>query len=295
MTAAPFIKWCGGKRHLLPRLLPLAPARIDVYFEPFLGGGALFFALASAGRIGAARLSDVNLELVRTYRAIRDDAAGVLAALDAHVHSSEHYCEVRSRDWRSMSDAQCAARMIFLNKTGFNGLYRVNRSGGFNVPFGDQPTMTAFMDPGRLMACSAALACARIDWLPFDHATEHASAGNFVYFDPPYVPVSKTSNFTSYSAGGFGPADQQRLANEFTRLAGGGVPVVLSNSECAAVRGLYAAHHIEAASRPGTMSETASKRGRVGEVVVSANVAGLAGESTATGTVGQGPLLGGER
>ncbi|MEE9257083.1 MAG: Dam family site-specific DNA-(adenine-N6)-methyltransferase, partial [bacterium] len=192
--ARPFIKWAGGKGRLLAQYEALFPEEIGDYHEPFLGSGAVFFRLSP--RIGGrAYLSDSIDELVKTFRAVQEDAEGVIRRLGRHVYERGHYYRVRAQNPARLSPAGLAARFIYLNKTGFNGLYRVNRAGRFNVPFGRYANPT-IRNAGALRAASEALAGAKIGRRGFRELTEWAEAGDFIYLDPPYHPLSKTANFT---------------------------------------------------------------------------------------------------
>jgi DNA adenine methylase len=262
--ARPFLKWAGGKGQLLEQFGPLLPQNRRRYFEPFLGGASLFFALTPQG---GASLSDVNAELVDCYRAVRDDVEGVIEALKDHRYDPEHYYAVRSHDPATMALAQRAARTIYLNKTGYNGLYRVNRSGKFNVPIGRYRN-PSFCDPANLRACSDALGGVSLGVRDFSAVLQDAGAGDFVYFDPPYVPASRTADFTSYAPGGFGLEDQERLASVFDDLAARGVYVMLSNSDTAFVRELYAGFRIDLVSAARSINSKGVRRGKVSEVVV---------------------------
>ena len=259
----PLLKWVGGKTQLLDQLETRLPEMFDRYFEPFVGGAALFFAM----RPPRASLRDVNEELINCYRAVRDDVDGVIRALGAHKYERDHYYAVRERDPEKLPLAERAARTIFLNKTGFNGLYRVNRSGRFNVPFGryDDPR---FCDEDNLRSCSLALQGVDVDVRDFKSIVKDARPGDFVYFDPPYVPLSDTADFTSYAAGGFGPKDQERLAKVFTDLTKKGVFAMLSNSDTTMVRDLYAAFTIDAVYASRSVNSNGAGRGKVAEVVV---------------------------
>lgn len=270
-TAAPFLKWVGGKRHLLPVLFEAlkevpAPKR---YFEPFVGGGALFFALSRfAWTVDAAvYLSDVNEELVTTYRAVRDEVEGVIAMLKVHaaLHSKEHYYAIRG-EVPVDKDAR-AARMIYLNKTCFNGLYRVSKKRGFNVPMGKYKN-PAICDAEGLRKASRALQCAELEARDFVWACNQMRNGDFAYFDPPYWESSDTANFTSYALGGFSRADQERLALNLKALTANGVRCLLSNSDTPFTRELYAGFRVDAVSRPGQVSCDGGGRGRVGEILV---------------------------
>jgi DNA adenine methylase len=253
----------GGKGQLLSQIWPLLPARFERYFEPFLGGGAMFFAL----RPRRAFLSDVNEELIDCYTAVRDQVDEVIRALREHRYEREHYYEVRALDPADLPIPERAARTIFLNRTGFNGLYRVNRSGKFNVPFG-RYTNPSICDERNLRACSEALAGAELRVRDFTHATVPSRRNDLVYFDPPYVPVSATASFTAYSAAGFNAADQARLAHIFEKLARRGVTTLLSNADVPALRALYEPFPTRRVLASRNINVHATKRGKVGEVVV---------------------------
>jgi len=268
VSGLPFLKWCGGKRALLPSILPLVPPAVDTYYEPFLGGGAVFFALASERRFARAVLSDINLELVRSYRALQADVDSVLRALDRHVHTKEHYLRIREQQPAHLSDAACAARMIVLNRAGFNGLYRVNRQGQFNVPFGRQRLLDGFIQPERLRAAAAALDDARVEICHGDFREAQPGPTDFAYYDPPYVPVSKTAGFTSYAGTRFGAEEHAALAQLIRDHNREQIPALLSNSDCEATRQLYRnlACCEVGARRP--VNRDPSGRGAVGELLV---------------------------
>ncbi len=261
--ARPFLKWVGGKGQLLDQFRSLLPDTFGRYFEPFLGGGALFFARGP----GSAVLADVNVELVDCYCAIRDSVDDVIRALRKHRYEKEHYYAVRLRRPESMTLPRRAARTIFLNRSGYNGLYRVNRAGRFNVPFG-RYTNPTLCDASNLHACSKALQGVELRCCGFASAVEDAQRGDFVYFDPPYVPVSPTANFTQYAAGRFGWAQQQELAKVFRDLAGRGVSVMLSNSDTPEVRALYRGFRIDGVAATRMINSNPERRGKVTEVVV---------------------------
>jgi DNA adenine methylase len=275
-AAKPFLKWVGGKRQLLTELRAFVPARFDRYIEPFVGGGALFFDLVPEKSV----LSDVNAEVIDCYTAVRDHVEDLLVALKEHHYEAGHYYAVRDTDPGSMSLVDRAARMIFLNRTGFNGLYRVNRAGKFNVPFG-RYTRPRICNEENLRACSAALANAELRVQDFAVACEQAARGDFVYLDPPYVPVSRTAAFTAYARGGFGPDEQRRLSAVFGQLSERGVAVVLSNSDVPEVRRLYAGFSIKKVRALRAINSDGAARGRISEVLVSARGAGSTSASPA--------------
>jgi DNA adenine methylase len=268
-AARPFLKWAGGKAQLLPELLPRVPERFGAYHEPFLGGGALFFALAAGERLaGGACLSDVNPNLVGTWQAVRDDVEGLIAALGAHRNQEEYFYSVRALDPEALTAAERAARVIFLNKTAFNGLYRENSSGRFNVPFGRYANPT-ICDAANLRAVSRALQGVSLEVRDFRSTSDLARPGDFVYFDPPYVPISTTASFTAYSrGGGFGPEQQLALRDVFAKLAGEGVHVLLSNSDTPLIRELYAGFTIEQVFVTRPINCNPERRGEVAEVLV---------------------------
>jgi len=262
--ARPFVKWAGGKRQLLREIVRHVPEEYGTYHEPFLGGGAVFFSLA-AGK--PARLSDLNERLVRTYRGIKENVEQVISCLAGYSRERSFFERMRERDIDSESDVEVAAWFIFLNKTGFNGLYRVNSQNRFNVPFGSHKKDARFFDGANLRACSAALQSATIEHCDFEEALRAVEPGDFVYLDPPYVPLSLTSNFTSYTAEGFSHEDQERLRDAALELKRRQVHVVLSNSSSSAY--LYK-HGFETipvlASRP--VNSKGNGRGKIAELLI---------------------------
>lgn len=240
-AAAPFVKWAGGKSQLLPRIDAHIP-QFTKYFEPFLGGGALFFRLASRLQF-AAYLSDANGELVNAYNAVKNDVEGLIALLTRREREykkapAEYYYRLRSAQPDGSMEA--AGRFIALNKTCYNGLYRVNRSGAFNVPIGRYRNPT-ICDKEQLRNASAALnySHARIVACDYKQALRKAREGDFVYIDPPFNPLSTTAHFVGYTKNGFGERDQIELAQAFRELDSKGCKVLLSNSDTKLVRDLY--------------------------------------------------------
>lgn len=267
LGAAPFLKWAGGKSQLLSPILSRLPAQIEgTYFEPFIGGGAVFFELAREKRIRRARLSDRNAELVTTYRAVRDEVEDVIEALRAHKNDEAYYYETRALDPSKLSAPECAARTIFLNRVGYNGLYRVNASGRFNVPFGRYKN-PKICDPDALRHVSKSLSIAEIVVADFEESCKRAVAGDVVYLDPPYVPVSKTASFTSYS-GRFADEEHTRLAGVFASLVDAGAFVLLSNSDTELSRSLYQGFKIDTVEATRAINSRADRRGVVREVLV---------------------------
>jgi DNA adenine methylase len=237
------------------------------HVEPFVGGGALFFSR----RPRRALLTDINPALVSTYAAIRDDVDGVIGALRglADCHSKESYYQVRERynQRRRASTTKRAAMFIYLNKTCFNGLHRVNRKGEFNVPVGSYKKPRILNEEG-LRAASRVLEGAHLRCAPFDALIEHAKPGDFIYFDPPYEPVSQTSSFTSYARDGFSQEDQTRLRDVYRALDRRGCKLMLSNSDVPFIRNLYSTFNIDTVAAPRAINCNAKKRGKVSEVVI---------------------------
>lgn len=260
----PFLKWAGGKRALAPELLKFVPVQFGTYHEPFVGSGALFFTLKPHGAV----LYDTNLRLIRTWRAIRDDVEAVITRLGSYSYDKEFFLEMRKRDIDRESDAEVAAWFIYLNRTAYNGLYRVNRRNVFNVPFG-RYSNPMICDADNLRACSKMLQGVKLLNADFADVLELAEYGDFVYFDPPYVPLSPTSSFTSYTTNGFGLEDHVRLRDVALALKRRGVSVMVSNSSTSFVRDLYAnGFEIIEVLAPRSIGCKASSRGAATEVII---------------------------
>ena len=266
----PVLKWVGGKRQLLPALSPLLPAGITAYYEPFLGGGAMLFHLQPQ----TAYVNDINADLMRVYAVIRDDVDALIEALQTYRNDANFFYAVREwdRDKRSyarMSDVQKAARVLYLNKTCYNGLYRVNNAGEFNAPFGNYKRPN-IVNASGLRAVSAYFrrADTRFSAVDYAEALADAGPGAFVYLDPPYDPVSDTSNFTGYARGGFSRAEQIRLRECCDDLTRRGVRFMLSNSATDFIREQYRAYHITTVRARRAVNSVATRRGDVEEVVV---------------------------
>jgi DNA adenine methylase len=273
------VKWAGGKTRLLDRLLAQLPkGRFATYAEPFCGGGAMFFALAAEDRFDRALLADKNAELVALYQAIKADVEPLIdrvrAYSEAHLRKDddkrrEHFYEVRALSTETMTTVERGARLLFLNKTCFNGLWRVNAAGRFNVPFGKYAT-PRILDVGVLRAAHHALAKATVVVADFSEVTKELVEGDFAYFDPPYVPVSKTANFTAYASDRFGLEEQQRLARELLRLKKKRVKAMLSNAATDEMTALYEGHgfNVGTIQAARAINSDPSKRGVVEELVV---------------------------
>jgi DNA adenine methylase len=265
--ATPFLKWAGGKSQLLSTFNKFYPPTFNRYFEPFLGGGAVFFSLAARNKGFKAVISDCNAELINCYVMLRDQPDAVIEALGKHRNDIHYFYKVREQDCDDLDDAERAARMIFLNKTCFNGLYRVNRKGQFNVPFGRYKN-PKLIDHQNIAAVSRVLANAQITCQPFEQVVAKTRQNDFVYLDPPYHPLSNTSNFTGYTKGSFTFADQERLAATFKSLSQKGCHVMQSNSDIPAIRELYSGFRIETVLANRAINCNGEKRGRINELLI---------------------------
>ena len=297
----PLLKWAGGKRQLLPALRRHYPESFDRYIEPFLGSGAVFFDLLSAGRLQdrAVTLADANPDLIGCYRAVRDQPEAVIAALgrlerEHRARGSECYYDVRDRRFNPARaaatpgpapgryDATLAAMFIYLNRTGFNGLFRLNRRGGFNVPAGRYAD-PAICDPEHIRLVARALSHERVtlECLPFEAALADAGSGDFVYCDPPYAPLSRTAQFAHYTAGGFSESDQARLLAALLTGAHRGAAILLSNSSAPAMVKAYTAAPVRQAGlrlhrvpARRAINSRAALRGPVDELILTNAPAG---------------------
>lgn len=266
----PFLKWVGGKGQLLPELMKRVEMAGDFgrYHEPFLGGGALFFELYRAGRLKKqAFLSDNNPRLIEAYEGVRDEVDAVIDRLKRYskLHSEDHFYRVRAKTPKTLSDR--AARIIYLNKTCYNGLYRENSRGEFNSPFGRYKN-PVICDEENLRAASKALQKAKIDARHFQTVADVAERGDLVYFDPPYHPISETASFQGYHKGTFGEDSQRLLAEVYAKLAANGVQVLLSNSMTDFVQALYKDFAIDTVHAARAVNSRADRRGKVREALV---------------------------
>jgi len=264
ISPRPFLKWAGGKNKLIQQYIPYFPKKFKTYYEPFLGGGAIFFYLNPQ----LAVLTDINAELVNTYRCVKNNVEELILLLKEHQlkHSKEYYYGVRQGN--GITPLEKAARLIYLNKTCFNGLYRENSKGEFNVPIGKYKN-PKICNAALLRSVSAALQPTQIDVRPFEDILKYASSSDdFVYFDPPYYPLSPTSNFTAYSRYSFSQDDQIRLKEVFAELAGRDVKVMLSNSDSQFIRELYREFNIHSISASRLINSNAMKRGKITEVLI---------------------------
>jgi len=271
----PFIKWAGGKRALLPELLRLAPKEFNNYFEPFIGGGALFFELTRLGALRGkkAYLFDANAELINTYQTVKKQPKKLLKQLYEFQarHSEEFYYATRAMDreegFKSLPNEIRAARFIYLNKTCFNGLWRVNSKGYHNVPSGKYKNPTIY-DEELIMAASVALQNAQIQNIDFAKVLDYAKEGDFVYFDPPYYPLTPTSSFTAYHENVFLDEEQKRLFGVFEELSDKGVSAMHSNSDTEFIKELYTGYDIKFVEANRFINSKSSGRGKINEVII---------------------------
>lgn len=271
MTLKPFTKWTGGKRKLLPILKENLPPKYNRYFEPFIGGGALFFEMAPKNAV----INDFNSELINAYIQIKDDPDMLLKLLKEHKqkNSKEYYLEVRSfdRDDRinRMTDVERAARILYMLRVDFNGLYRVNSKNQFNVPYGKYKN-PKIVDENTIYEVSRYLNKNQISILnvDFEEAVKEVSMGDFVYFDPPYIPLTETSSFTSYTHEGFSFEDQVRLRDLVVELDKRGAYVMLSNSSSPLSYELYKEFNLHEVSAVRTNGASTSSRGKIKELLV---------------------------
>lgn len=263
----PVIKWVGGKRQLIQDLKELLPSQYNRYFEPFIGGGALFFSLKHQNSF----INDYNPELTNLYNVIKNKPDELIKDLKKHKNSQEYYYKVRALDrdekkYSRMSDVKKASRFIYLNKTGYNGLYRVNRKGQNNVPYGKYKN-PSWLDETNLKECSKLLADTQIHTGDFDVVREHVKAGDFVYFDPPYVPLNANS-FTSYTDQGFDNKMQERLKDLCDYINSIGAYFMLSNSYTDYILELYKEYEIKTVYATRAVNSKADGRGKIKEVIV---------------------------
>ena len=241
INTKPVLKWAGGKSQLLGELLPRIPEKYNKYIEPFLGSGAVFFAIGPEHAI----LADSNPELMNMYRVIASDVEKLITVLSTYENTKDSFYSIRELDWQNMRPLDAAARTIFLNKTCFNGLYRVNRKGQFNTPYGNNKR-TVFCDAVEIRKAATLLQKAELICGDFRTVLmEYSQEGDFVYLDPPYIPVSKYSDFKRYTKDQFNEEDQKNLAADVKTLYEKGCKVMLTNSNHPLVHELYGQYKIE--------------------------------------------------
>ena len=262
----PFIKWAGSKRKLISSLAKKLP-QFDTYYEPFVGSGALFFSLKPAKAV----LSDINPELINVYRCIQLDVEALIEDLKKHYYEKNYFYQIRDADrtdeYADWLNIERASRFIYLNKTCFNGLYRVNKQGQFNTPFGRYKNPT-ILDESTLRPCSAALVGVELRVDSFDWIEQVVTSDDFVYFDPPYVPVSNTADYNSYSKDGFDVVNQVQLKELCERLHARGVKFMLSNSCTPLVQDLYKDFELETVFASRNINNVAEGRSKIKEFIV---------------------------
>ena len=264
----PFVKWAGGKRQLLDDLAKFFPKKYERYVEPFVGGGIMYLALQPQRAI----LGDTNEELMNCYMVVKEHLDELIEALlqyQQHVSDKDYYYSVRGQDPRSLTSVARAARFMYLNKTCYNGLYRVNRKGDFNVPFGKRERAPQLFNGDNLKAISRLLQTAELVAGDFEEIASQACAGDFVYFDPPYHRLSDKHSFTSYSINDFGEDDHKRLAQVFQQLDSNRCTVLLTNSDTPLVRNLYSGYVIEPVMTNRMINCKGSGRGNFPELIIS--------------------------
>lgn len=263
--ARPFLKWAGGKGRLLSQYAPYLPQQFATYYEPFCGGGAVFFHLAPHRAV----LSDINPEIINVYICVRDAVEAVIALLQEHAaaHTREYYYTVRDYDVAELSPVARAARLIYLNRTCYNGLYRENAKGIFNVPMGAY-THPNICQKETLRSASDALQSTQITHASFDHVLNSATSDDLVYFDPPYHPRNQTSNFTQYSRFAFQEAEQRHLQDVFGMLAKRGIRAMVSNSDTELIHEIYQGYRIITVEARRAINVQREGRGKINEVLV---------------------------
>jgi len=265
----PFLKWVGGKRQLIPELIKYVPENFNRYFEPFVGAGALLFHIQPSYAI----ISDMNWELINCYCTIRDNVDELIVSLAKHENNKEYFYSIRSIDrkeeYKTLSNVEKASRIMFMNKTCFNGLYRVNKKGYFNAPFGDYHN-PRILDEVNLRSVSEYLNnLIDIKCEDFESCVRDAGKGDFIYFDPPYHPLSSTASFTDYTESGFTIQDQLRLKRIFDMLNYKGCKVVMSNSATPLIFELYEKYNVHIVSAKRSINSNGALRKGIDEVIIS--------------------------
>jgi len=263
-----FLKWAGGKGSLISQYRNLFPDKIERYFEPFVGSGVIFFYIKQVFNPKFVMLSDISEDLINCWQVVRDDVKELIGLLEIHKekHNKEYYYDTRALLPQGISTVQRAARLIYLNRTCFNGLYRVNSKGEFNVPMGDYKN-PRILDVKNLKKASKMLKGVKIETRSYNNILKQVKKDDFVYMDPPYCPISKTSSFTSYTGSPFLEKEQEELANFCKKLDKKGCKFILSNSGCKFIRDLYKNFKIIPITAKRMISADSSKRGNVRELV----------------------------
>jgi len=270
LKAEPFLKWAGGKGQLLKQYEPFFPSKFNNYLEPFVGGGAVFFHLYNTGRLSNGKeviLIDSNEELINCYSVIKKNVNKLIRILSNSEYMNDENAYYQIRTEEPQNKFERAARTIYLNKTCFNGLYRVNSKGKFNVPFGRYKN-PLICNTEKLRSVNLALKNVEVICSDFKKCLEFTKRGDFIYFDPPYQPLSKTSSFTSYTKDSFDEEDQEKLCKVFKELDKRGSKVMLSNSDTKFIRNLYKGFTTKTVLAKRAINCKASGRGEITELVI---------------------------
>lgn len=267
----PLLKWAGGKRQIVHHLISKLPEKFSVYYEPFFGAGALFLELYNRGLLKKAVISDLNKELIALYTLVRDRCSGIIEELENIRFTNNKDDYYRARDlFNSMEsdhNPEKAALMIYLNRHAYNGLYRVNSSGKFNVPFG-RYAHPSLPTPDDIISFSKALSNVKIINKDFETAVADATVSDFVYFDPPYAPLSRSSDFSAYSSLGFSLDEQKRLSRVFEELSSRGVMVMESNSATPFIKDLYRNYPQSTVQASRNINSKSNGRGKISELII---------------------------
>jgi len=263
--SSPFIKWAGGKSSLVRQFNPYFPHSKSYkrYFEPFIGGGAVFFHLQPP----ESYLFDLNPQLIGVYEVVRDQVDDLIESLKEHKNEAEYFYQIRKLAPQSLNKVESASRFIYLNKTCYNGLYRENSSGGFNVPFGKYKN-PKICDEDGLRSASRALQRAHLQVGDFEQVQQYAQSGDLIYFDPPYDPLNKTLNFTSYTSKGFNGNDQRRLGSIFRELNDRKCLLMLSNSDTPLIREIYEDFNLFTINARRAINSNPNGRGEIVELLI---------------------------
>jgi DNA adenine methylase len=277
MTAKPFIKWVGGKGKLIPELEKYFPKEFNRYYEPFVGGGALFFYLKQTKNISFSSINDINGKLITAYKQIQQNPEKLISLLKnieaeykkLSLEDQEKYFYQKREFYNkeNVDELITTSHLIFLNKTCFNGMYRENSKGEYNIPFGDQKNPT-ICDEENILSVSKCLKNTEITSQSFEESVKNCQKGDFIYFDPPYYPINVTSSFTSYSKNSFGPKEQEKLRDVFASLAKRGCFVMLSNSNTSFINDLYKDFCINYLAAARSINSKGDKRGKIKEIIV---------------------------
>ena len=267
-----FVKWAGGKQQLIEQFIPLFPKKFNNYFEPFVGSGAIAFHILQKHKPKKVLLSDINEELINAYNIIKTDVKSLVIELKQHkeyhlADKPNYYYEIRGVNPNDLPELERAARFIYLNKTCFNGLYRVNSKGGFNVPIGSYKNPDIIQED-KLKRISKLLKKVNVKVMNFEKVVSKAKKGDFIYFDPPYYPLKKGKSFTTYTKGNFLEEEQKLLANVFKKLDKKGCLCMASNSDTKFIKKLYKDFNIQYVKARRLINSKANGRGKINEIVI---------------------------